>query len=89
MTLLPLAKEPDLPAQPVEVYANGKRIADWQVTNKGQYTASIPADAIDNAGTLTLELRIRTAASPQSLGTNADTRQLGVAAIDLVIEKGS
>jgi hypothetical protein len=89
MTLLPLANEPDPPAQPVEVYANGQRIADWQVTNKGQYNASIPADAIDNAGTLTSELRIRTAASPQSLGINADTRQSGVAVIDLVIEKGS
>ena len=89
ITLLPFTKEPELPAQPIEVYANGKKVADWQVANKQEYTASIPADAVSDTGALTLEFRIPKAASPQSLGISADSRQLGVAAFDLVIEKVS
>ncbi len=87
ITLLPFTKEPELPAQSIEVYANGKKVADWQVANKQEYTALIPAEAVGNTGTLTLEFRIPKVASPQSLGVSTDSRQLGVAAFDLVIEK--
>jgi len=89
ITLLPFTKEPELPAQPIEVYANGKKVADWQVIGRSTYAASIRADAVSDTGALTLEFRIRKAASPQSLGVSADSRQLGVAAFDLVIEKVS
>jgi len=89
ITLLPFTKEPELPAQPIEVYANGKKVADWQVIGRSTYAASIPADAVSDTGALTLEFRIPKAASPQSLGISADSRQLGVAAFDLVIKKVS
>jgi hypothetical protein len=89
MTLVGLTKEPELPAQPTAVYANGKKITDWQVNEKKEYTAAIPADAVSNDGVLTLELRIPKATSPKALDQNPDPRILGLCCFDLLIEKGS
>lgn len=87
MTLVGLTKPPELPAQPVTVFANGKQIADWQVSDKHQYTASIPADIVDQTGKLRLEFRMPKATSSKSLGINEDSRTLGVAVTDIVIDK--
>lgn len=79
MKLRGLTRPPTLPSQPVEVYANNKKIADWQVADTADLTAKIPAELTKGVGkTLNLELRIPKAASPQSLGINADGRILGV-----------
>jgi phosphoglycerol transferase len=88
MMLTGLTKDPQLPAQPVAAYANGKRVADWQVSENKEYTASIPADVLGDTGTLTIEFRIPKAASPNSLGVNTDERVLGLCVLHLVIEKG-
>jgi hypothetical protein len=87
MTIVGLTKAPQLLAQPTEVYANGKKIADCQVADKTQYVASIPADVVSDTGTLTLEFRMPKATSPKSLDINPDPRQLALGVFDLVIDK--
>jgi phosphoglycerol transferase len=87
MTLTGLTKNPQLPAQPTEVYANGRKMADWQVSGKKEYTASIPANVLGGTGTLTIEFRIPRAASPESLGLHRDPRILGLCVFSLIIEK--
>ncbi len=86
MTIVGLTEPFQLPAQPTEVYANGKKI-DWQVADKKQYVASIPAHAVNNTGILTLKFHMPKAASPQSLGINPDPRELALGIFDLVYRK--
>lgn len=78
MKLGGLIHPPDLPRQSVAVYANGEKIADWQVSEPADFTAPIPPELTRNAEDLDIELRIPDAASPQSLGTSYDGRLLGV-----------
>jgi len=68
MALAGLTKEPQLPAQPVEVYANQKKVAQWQVIEKKESIASIPTDVVGGTGALILEFRMPKAASPESIG---------------------
>jgi hypothetical protein len=89
MTLAGLVKPPERPSQPVEVSANGKKIAEWQVADKQQFTATIPAGIIAPNGTLTLHFKIPKAVSPKSIELNADPRVLGICAFDLVIDKSN
>ena len=87
MTLSGFTNPPELPAQPVEVYANGIKVADWQVGDKAEFTALIPPNATGDGNLLKLELKIPKAISPKALGQSQDSRLLGVACFDLVIEK--
>ncbi|MEY2500114.1 MAG: hypothetical protein QOI07_448 [Verrucomicrobiota bacterium] len=80
-------KDPQLVSQPTEVYANGTKIADWEVRDIKPYNASIPSGIIDSTGKLTLEFRIPNATSPQSVGVSADARRIGVDVFDLVIRQ--
>ena len=73
-----LVKPPDLSFQPVEVLANGKTIAQWQVKDLNEYTATIAANVIKPGGQLELEFRIPKANSPKALGLSEDTRNLGI-----------
>ena len=75
-----------LRAQPVAVYANGQKVADWSVREFQEYTASIPGNVVTENGILLLELRIPRAISPAKLGINADNRILGVAVFSITIE---
>lgn len=70
--------QPQLPVQNVAVYANGEKIADWQVSEPADFSAPIPPELTKNAEDLNIELRIPDAASPQSLGMSYDGRLLGV-----------
>ena len=87
MTLSGFTNPPELPAQPVGVYANGIKVADWQVGDKAEFTAFIPPNATGDGNLLKLELKIPKAISPKALGQGQDSRLLGVACFDLVIEK--
>ena len=71
-------KPPELPFQPVEVFANGKKIADWQVGESSDYTADIAEGAMSAGGELRIELKTPNAASPKSLGIAPDPRVLGL-----------
>jgi len=86
MTLRGLVQPPTLPSQPVEVYANNQKIADWLVADRKAFIAGIPAELAKSGGKiLNLELRIPKAASPQSLGMNDDGRILGVCVYSLEV----
>jgi hypothetical protein len=60
------------------VYADGQKIAEWQVGDTAEYLAPLPAEATKKGGTITIELRTPKAASPKSAGVSADPRVLGV-----------
>jgi hypothetical protein len=87
MTLLPLTSPPRLPSQNVEVYANGQKIADWQISSKAEFTALIPPTREGPEAALTIELRIPQAVSPKELGLSDDPRVLGISCFDLTIDK--
>ncbi|HXM32025.1 MAG TPA: hypothetical protein VN921_00110 [Chthoniobacterales bacterium] len=78
MKLGGLIQPRELPVQNVAVYANGEKIADWQVGEPADFTAPIPLELTRNAEDLNIKLRIPDAASPQSLGMSYDGRLLGV-----------
>lgn len=87
MTLAGLVNPPELTAQPVEVYANGQKVATWDVSGKATFTALIAADAIGRDGVLKIELRTPKATSPKALGLSSDPRVLAISCFDLVISK--
>lgn len=87
MQLSGLKKAPELPFQPVEVFANGTKIADWEVGDEGEHTATVPAENI-TTGPLRLELKIPKATTPKQLGMGNDERVLGVSIHALQIDKG-
>lgn len=90
MTLRGLIQPPTLPSQPVEVYANSQKVADWEVADSAVFTAEIPAELTKGDGqTLNLELRIPKAASPESLGMNNDGRILGVSCYSVEVSGAS
>lgn len=70
---------PDLPSQPVEVFVNGQKLAEWQASsNPAEYQLTIPADIVKGGRTLEIEFRTPKATSPKSVGLNEDPRVLGV-----------
>jgi hypothetical protein len=79
---------PKLPSQPVEVFVNGQKLAEWQVnSNPAGYSVAIPADTIKAGGTLEIEFRTPKAASPKSVGMSEDPRVLGVCVVSLELAK--
>ncbi|HEY4282561.1 MAG TPA: hypothetical protein VGM62_05805 [Chthoniobacterales bacterium] len=80
-----LVKPPMLPAQPVAIYANGQKVADWMVNERKTYTASIPMNLIKDDGTLVIELHLPKAASPASLDIGNDLRVLGLSVFSVAL----
>ena len=78
---------PELPTQPVELYANGQKVTEWQVGDLAEFTAALSGEITKAGGTLNLEFRTPKAASPKSLGVNADTRVLGICLTSLELIK--
>ena len=77
-----LAKNPEVPSQPVEVFVNDQKIADWNVLELAEYSAPIPPAISKSGGLLTITLKIPKAFSPKSLGIGEDTRLLGLACME-------
>jgi hypothetical protein len=88
MRLAALVKPPELPFQPVEVYANDQKIAEWQVSDTALLTASIPHNITKLGGPLTISFKTPKATSPKALGLSADPRVLGICCFDLELSKG-
>jgi hypothetical protein len=88
MKLVGLIRPPEVSSQPVEVYVNGKKIADWQIAAPADFTATIPKEI---AAVKQIEIELRTPASttPKALKMNEDTRVLGVACYELAITKSN
>jgi hypothetical protein len=79
-----LTKDPELPFQPVEVYVNDEKVADWRVgANPAEFSVAIPKEMTSRGGLLTITLKIPKATSPKALGMSADPRVLGVSCFDL------
>jgi hypothetical protein len=74
-----------LPVQPVEVRANGDVVAEWQVTEPGEFEATIPPTTVAKAPKLRLELRALKAAAPEELGRGSEKRVLGLRCETLMI----
>ena len=88
MRLRGLIQLPNLPFQPVAVYVNNQKVADWEVAEGASFTAQVPAEVSKMEETLNLEFRIPKAASPKALGMNADDRILGICAYSIEIKQG-
>jgi hypothetical protein len=79
---------PEVPSQPVEVYANGQKVADWQVTNAAANNwVDVPKELADKATVLTVQLRIPNAVSPAQFTPKADPRVLGLSCYELELIK--
>jgi hypothetical protein len=93
MKLAGLTKDPDLPFQPVEVYINDQKVADWHVADTAEFSAAIPQTMTNSRGVLgsyrvlRITLKIPKAVSPKALGLSDDPRVLGVSCIDLQLVK--
>jgi hypothetical protein len=83
MKLAGFAKEPEFPFQPVTVYANDEKIANWNVREPAEFTAPIPPAISQSGGLLTITLKIPKAASPKALGMSQDPRLLGLACMEV------
>lgn len=70
---------PELPTQPVELYASGTKIGEWQVGDTADFLAQVPASATQKGGRLLLEFRTPRALSPSAAGKGNDPRLLGIA----------
>jgi hypothetical protein len=77
-----------LVSQAVEIYANGTKIAQWDVASIAEFTAQIPADMGTSSQWLNLELVTPNSTSPKALGANEDARVLGVCLYELELTKG-
>jgi hypothetical protein len=79
MSMAAFTHLPDWPSQPVEVFVNGQKLAEWQVnSNPAEYQLTIPADKGKGGRALEIEFRTPKATSPKSVGLNEDPRVLGV-----------
>lgn len=78
---------PELPSQPVEVYANGQKIADWEVGNPAENTADIPKEIAAKGSTLTIQFRTRKATAPAEFSSKADSRVLGICCHEMELTK--
>jgi hypothetical protein len=78
MIMAALTKAPEIISQSVAVYMNERPVADWNVTAIAQFNCDVPRELSRAGGTLTVELRIPRAVTPESLKINLDPRPLGV-----------
>ncbi len=85
--LAALTKTPELPAQPVEVYINDTKIAEWQVAETSEFTVALPNEITKSGGVLTIEFKMPKATSPKTLGLSSDSRILGICFHDLEFSK--
>lgn len=83
-----LTKAPDLPFQPVEVWINDRKIAEWQVGDTAEFVATVPTEISKLGGVWTIDIKTPKANSPKTLGVSADPRVLGVCCFDLELTKG-
>lgn len=87
LTMAALIKPPELPLQPVEIYVNDQKIAEWQVGTTAEFVAAIPSSFTKVGGDLNVEIKTPKATSPKSLGLSADPRVLGICCFQIELAK--
>lgn len=78
---------PDLPAQDVDLFVNGRRLARWSVSGTGDFQVVIPRELTSSTSTLEVELQIPHATSPKAIGQSADERLLGLRCYSLELKR--
>lgn len=79
---------PEVPSQPVEVYVNGQKVADWQVTNVAvENWIDVPKELAEKANPLTVQLRMPNAVAPGQFSPQADQRVLGLCCYEFELVK--
>ncbi len=86
MMLGGMVNPPDLPAQDVQVFVNGVKAADLQVSAPAEFEVDVPAESTGSAQ-LQIEFRVPRAASPLSLGHSSDSRVLGIYLFKIAVLK--
>jgi hypothetical protein len=89
MQLAGLTNPELLPVQLAEVYANGRKVAEWLVAAPAEHQAIIPNRVLKENGKLRLELRAPKATTPRVLRISNDPRVLGVKVHDIVITEAA
>lgn len=74
-----------LPVQPTDVYANGEKIAEWQVGTPAEFHAVIPNEVIGKDGRLEIEFRALKPVAPKAIDAGGDVRILGLRCESVVI----
>lgn len=87
MRIAALVKPPELPAQPVEVFINDQKIAEWQVGDTSEFLARVPPEFTKKGGVLNINIKTPKATSPKALGLSADPRVLGICCLELELAK--
>ena len=85
MRLSGMTAPPGLPAQPVDVYVQGEKVATWQVAEENDYVAVIP-EPLTRRGFMNIDLHIPKAVAPAETMPGADPRRLGIACVEFKIE---
>lgn len=88
MRIAALVKPPELSSQPVEVFINDQKIAEWQVGDTSEFVARVPPDFTKKGGVLNIDIKTPKATSPKALGLSDDPRVLGICCLDLEFSKG-
>lgn len=88
MRIAALIKSPELPAQPVEVFINDQKIAEWQVGDTSEFVARVPPELTAKAGVLNIIIKTPKATSPKALGLSADPRILGICVAEIEFSNG-
>jgi SAM-dependent methyltransferase len=79
---------PELPSQPVEVFVDEHKVAEWRVTSQPEeYSVMVADDQVKAGGTLEIKIRTPKAISPKSVGLNDDERVLGACFLSLELTK--
>lgn len=73
--------------QAIKVLVNGHQTAEWSMRGEGWYEAPIPAALIDEDRVVDIVFEISDPASPAEFGISEDSRKLGIAAQELVLEE--
>lgn len=84
MRLSGFINPPWLPFQPVEVFVNDEKVADWEVSDEADYVAMIPPSIANHVRQM-IELRMPQATSPKVLRLSNDARTLGVCCYEMAI----
>jgi len=82
----PVISAPDGAIQELTIAANGSPLATYQIAERAEVTAIVPADLIGADRLLTLQFRVSNLVRPVDLGVDQDTRVRGIGLALLKVE---
>ena len=82
----PVINAPDGTTQELTIAANGSPLATYQIAERAEVTAIVPAELIGPNRVLTLQFRVSNLVRPVDLGVDQDTRVRGIGLALLKVE---